>query len=63
MCINNLKRTYPEYWEAAKMICRAKHEAMVFNSVKELKSYVKQNKQYIPEVVESGVYMGYGIEL
>lgn len=63
MCINGYKRTYPEYWEAAKMICKAKHEAMTFNSVEELKTYVKQNKQYIPEVVKSGVCMGYAINL
>jgi uncharacterized FlgJ-related protein len=63
MYINRYKRAYPEYWEAAKMICKAKHEAMTFNSVKELKNYVKQNKQYIPEVVTSGVFMGYSIKL
>lgn len=63
MYINKFKRVCPEYWEAAKMICKAKHEAMIFNSVKELKDYVKQNKQHIPEVVKSGVCMGYAIKL
>jgi hypothetical protein len=61
--MNNLRRTYPEYWEAAKEICRAKHERMIFNSVTELKDYVKQNKHYIPDVVSSGVCMGYAIKL
>jgi hypothetical protein len=61
--MNNLKRAYPEYWNAAKEICRVKHEAMSFHSVSGLKDYVKQNKHYIPEIAESGVCMGYAIEL
>ena len=63
MYINKFKRLCPEYWESTKMICKSKHEAMTFNSTKELKSYVKQNKQCIPEVVASGVCMGYSIKL
>jgi hypothetical protein len=61
--MNNLRRTYPEYWNAAKEICKVKHETMTFHSVSELKDYVKKNKQYIPEIVERGVCMGYAIEL
>lgn len=56
-------RVCPEFWEAAKQICKAKHESMIFNTVRQLKKYVKDNKQYIPDVVESGVCMGWAIKL
>ena len=54
---------HPEWWEAAKQITKAKHEAKQFNGIKDLKQYVKDNKQYIPDIVESGVSLGYSIKI
>ena len=54
---------HPEWWEAAKQICKAKHESKQFNGIKDLKQYVKDNKQYIPDIVESGVSLGYEIKI
>lgn len=53
-----LKNKYPMLWECAKNICKTKQEAKHFIELKDLRNYVKENKNLLPEVV-----MGYKVEI
>ncbi|WP_346938113.1 hypothetical protein [uncultured Clostridium sp.] len=39
-------------WACAKEICKQKHEKKSFKDMKDLKQYVKDNKDLLPCVVE-----------
>ena len=47
-----LKYKNPRLWAFAKEICRIKSEAKTFENMKDLRMYVKDNKNILPEVVE-----------
>jgi hypothetical protein len=41
----------PMLWECAKEICKIKHEAKRFTGLKDLRKFVKDNRELLPEVV------------
>ena len=47
-----LKYKNPMLWACAKEICKKKHEGKSFKDMKDLKQYVKDNKDLLPSVVE-----------
>ena len=47
-----LKYKNPMLWACAKEICRQKHEAKQFTGMRDLKKFVKENRELLPLVVE-----------
>lgn len=42
-----LKYKYPILWEKAKEICKNKKEGIIFENVKQLRKFIKDNEKYL----------------